>query len=379
VSDLVEYRRFRKDRSVVMAARSLLNALREINPAILQRKLRGKFYDADAKPRAFGESKATDGVDGAELLQELEQEERQEEQLDEEMEGYDSDGGENGGEGADDDDDDDDDVDDEEMAPIPEEGEDDDDEEEEAKHAPQESENGGKLDGEDKKSKRPLSRAQKKELKEVKAMEEFQSRKRAAPKIPQSERIDSKRILTEEDFLRIRELKRKAEQLKKDPLNRRKKERPSSSSAAGRSQAGRSQAGRTVGTRTVGTRVTEFSSVFENSDDEDEDAAASNPAIMLPGNLEGSVRRKRKALAERLESVYKGREEEAEKGKRSAGMSNLQKEKTTKNFLMTMKSRKVKVKQTMSLRQQQLTLKKHIKTIEKKKKLIQKVRRKGGR
>ena len=50
IGDLVEYRRYRKDKSVIMAARSLLNLIRSINPTILSRKLRGKFHDHGAKP-----------------------------------------------------------------------------------------------------------------------------------------------------------------------------------------------------------------------------------------------------------------------------------------------------------------------------------------
>ncbi|RLN57782.1 hypothetical protein BBJ28_00004904 [Nothophytophthora sp. Chile5] len=71
VSDLVQYNRAR-DKTIVMAARGVLNLIREVHPALLKRKERGKFHDAAAKPRRFGELVAIEGVDGAELLAEAE-------------------------------------------------------------------------------------------------------------------------------------------------------------------------------------------------------------------------------------------------------------------------------------------------------------------
>ena len=56
--------------------------------------------------------------------------------------------------------------------------------------------------------------------------------------------------------------------------------------------------------------------------------------------------------------------------------SNKEKEKTTKNFLMVSRSKKVTRKQTLSVRQQQMRLKKHINGLEKKQKLVQKLHNK---
>ncbi|KAG1706657.1 hypothetical protein DVH05_027509 [Phytophthora capsici] len=71
VADLVQYNRAR-DKTIVMAARGVLNLIRDIHPALLKRKDRGKFHNEAAKPHRFGELVASEGVDGAELLAEAE-------------------------------------------------------------------------------------------------------------------------------------------------------------------------------------------------------------------------------------------------------------------------------------------------------------------
>lgn len=71
VQDLVMYNRSR-DKTVVMAARGVLNLIREIHPTLLKRKERGKFHNEAAKPKQFGELVAAEGVDGADLLAEAE-------------------------------------------------------------------------------------------------------------------------------------------------------------------------------------------------------------------------------------------------------------------------------------------------------------------
>ncbi|KAG6610299.1 SDA1 family protein [Phytophthora cinnamomi] len=70
-SEVIAYNRAR-DKTIVMAARGVLNLIRDIHPVLLKRKDRGKFHDAAAKPHRFGELVASEGVDGAELLAEAE-------------------------------------------------------------------------------------------------------------------------------------------------------------------------------------------------------------------------------------------------------------------------------------------------------------------
>ncbi|KAF4315694.1 hypothetical protein BBO99_00008562 [Phytophthora kernoviae] len=71
VSDLIQYNRAR-DKTIVMAARGVLNLIRDIHPSLLKRKDRGKFHNDTAKPHRFGELVASEGVDGADLLAEAE-------------------------------------------------------------------------------------------------------------------------------------------------------------------------------------------------------------------------------------------------------------------------------------------------------------------
>ena len=242
ISDLIAYRKYRRDKSVVMAARSLLNAVREINPMILERKERGKFHDKEAKPRAYGEHLVHDGVDGAELLK---------------------------------------------------------------------------------------------------------------------EGVDKERILSEEDILKIRQLKRQMEAEKRDP--RKKKRKVGEMNGEGEGSESEEEEIMDTG-------------FITDSDDE----GNVNDGSVLPSQLEGAVKRRKRELLDRLKSVYEGREgaHEIEK-RRTGGTSNREKEKRTKNYLMVSKSRKVRAKAHQSLRQQQLALKKHIKHLEKNKKLVQKVRRRG--
>jgi protein SDA1 len=68
LSDLVQYR-FKKDKSVVMAARSLITLFRIINPTLLPKKERGKGTDLSVKPKEFGAEEIKTNIDGIELLE----------------------------------------------------------------------------------------------------------------------------------------------------------------------------------------------------------------------------------------------------------------------------------------------------------------------
>ncbi|KAJ0411133.1 hypothetical protein ATCC90586_004990 [Pythium insidiosum] len=188
VQDLVMYNRSR-DKTIVMAARGILNLIRETHPALLKRKDRGKFHDEAARPKQFGELVAAEGVDGAELLEEAEAagrfdgEENQDGWEVASSESDESDGewidvsdaeddGDNG-EGGDEDEED---------------GEGDDDE----------------AEGE---GETPAAK-------------------------PQSERIDARRILTPKDFERIELLKKEREAAMKDPKMRRKRKADELAAAA---------------------------------------------------------------------------------------------------------------------------------------------------
>uniref|UniRef100_A0A7R9V1A5 Protein SDA1 n=2 Tax=Chlamydomonas euryale TaxID=1486919 RepID=A0A7R9V1A5_9CHLO len=68
LQDLALYRKYR-DKEVSSAAKGLIGLFREINPAMLSKKDRGRGADLDAKPRSYGEVDLKERVDGAELLE----------------------------------------------------------------------------------------------------------------------------------------------------------------------------------------------------------------------------------------------------------------------------------------------------------------------
>lgn len=72
LGDLVEYRKSR-DKGVVIAARSLLQLYREVNPGLLKRRERGKGASmgmaAGAQPLPYGHQRATTDIDGLDLLE----------------------------------------------------------------------------------------------------------------------------------------------------------------------------------------------------------------------------------------------------------------------------------------------------------------------
>jgi len=325
--DLVEYKSFKRDKSVVMASRSLLNLLREINPSVLQRKERGKFRNEVDHVRDYGDASVAEGVEGAELLQFLEEEARAKAHNSRQIENDE----------------------DRDIATMEDEQEEEDsDEEIVGNYTP-----GGTL------------------------LEKQRKRK-----IEQKDRIDAKRILTEEDFSRIKKLKAKLEKEKRDPKARRKNEKAAVENYKERNAL--LQKLRAEGFEVEGLSDEEegegeddpFASDISSSQESDSDEdAPKNDGSFDPANLEGVVRRKRRELAERLASVYEGRRGAHElSSKRTGGSNNLEKNKH-KNFLMVTKSDKVRRKQTASFKQQQDSIKKHIKTLEKSKKTVQKIRR----
>mmetsp|Transcript_9692 Transcript_9692/g.35495 ORF Transcript_9692/g.35495 Transcript_9692/m.35495 type:complete len:750 (-) Transcript_9692:1617-3866(-) len=70
--DLTEYKKF-KDKGVRMAARSLIGLFREIDPHMLARKDRGRGADMDKQRSTYGAIDVTVRVPGAELLQRAEE------------------------------------------------------------------------------------------------------------------------------------------------------------------------------------------------------------------------------------------------------------------------------------------------------------------
>lgn len=176
IQDLIMYNRAR-DKTVVMAARGVLNLIREIHPTLLKRKERGKFHDEAAKPKRFGELVAAEGVDGAELLAEAEASGR-----------FD---GEDNGDGW-------------EIASEESEAGSDD----EWVDVDSDSDNGGKDQEQDENDD---------------DAEEGDEEEEEAKPVEQKERLDARRILTPLDFERIEMLKKEREAELKDPKSRSKR------------------------------------------------------------------------------------------------------------------------------------------------------------
>eukprot|EP00199_Chlamydomonas_sp_CCMP681_P001181 CAMPEP_0119112818 /NCGR_PEP_ID=MMETSP1180-20130426/41795_1 /TAXON_ID=3052 ORGANISM="Chlamydomonas cf sp, Strain CCMP681" /NCGR_SAMPLE_ID=MMETSP1180 /ASSEMBLY_ACC=CAM_ASM_000741 /LENGTH=766 /DNA_ID=CAMNT_0007100531 /DNA_START=21 /DNA_END=2321 /DNA_ORIENTATION=+ len=69
LQDLVEYKKFR-NKQVASAARGLIGLFRELQPEMLLKKDRGRSADLLARPAVYGATNVADRVDGAELLEE---------------------------------------------------------------------------------------------------------------------------------------------------------------------------------------------------------------------------------------------------------------------------------------------------------------------
>eukprot|EP00123_Amoebidium_parasiticum_P010986 comp20446_c0_seq1/m.26000 comp20446_c0_seq1/g.26000 ORF comp20446_c0_seq1/g.26000 comp20446_c0_seq1/m.26000 type:complete len:691 (-) comp20446_c0_seq1:81-2153(-) len=84
LQDLAQYKTYKKDKGVMMAARSLIQLYRTENPEMLARKDRGKEAgeNKDFIPHRYGEVRALDYVPGAEFLKDGDEEENGEEQAD---------------------------------------------------------------------------------------------------------------------------------------------------------------------------------------------------------------------------------------------------------------------------------------------------------
>jgi len=360
IQDLVQYRRFRRDKSVVIAARSLLNCMRELNPSALARKERGKFHNSTSL-KEYGESTAQEGVDGAELLQMLEEEAREL-------------GIAQGGEVEDEDDDDEEEE---------EEDDDDDDGEEEAGDDDVEGEAGSDEQGQNEDSDDDMEDEEEERPAISTGTLLERSKKR---NIEQRDRIDAQRLLTDEDFQRIRKLKAKIEKEKRDPRARRKLERKTkvikhrNAFLAQLEKQGFKIEGEehAYDPDDISEEDDDPFDDDESSDDSDDEGVI-NDGSVNPYSLEGQVKKRRRELTDRLASIYEGRKGAHELNKnRTGGTSNLEKAKH-KNYLMVSNSKKVKLKQNVSLRQQQMQLKRHVKNLEKSKKTVQKVRKRSNK
>ncbi|KAH9113702.1 hypothetical protein AeMF1_012141 [Aphanomyces euteiches] len=287
IQDLIMFNKSR-DKTCVIAARGVLNLIREVHPSLLKRKDRGKFHNETARPKAFGELRALEGVEGAELLMQAEAAGR-----------FDGEDNQDGW-----------DIDDE------------------AEDAGAESEDGWvdvdeNESDEDSNGLHSDSEEEEEEEEEGDEDSEEKEDSNAPTTIPQSERIDAKRILTPKDFERIEMLKKEAAEAAKDPKARRKRK----------------------------------AEAIEKK------ALESNHAVVDPMSLEGYSKKKRQTMEERLRTVLEGRENFKHKQK-GGGTTNREKARL-KNFLMLKKSFNVQSKVLKSTREIQHLKNKTVKTVTK--------------
>lgn len=247
LQDLVLYRKFR-DKEVSNAARGLIGLFRELNPAMLAKRDRGRGADLASKPKSYGEVEVRERVDGAELLEAaiaagqgsedddyhvssgsgseddmsgLASGDFDEEDEGEKGEGEEKEGGEAGEERADDEDMS---IDSEDLGSEDDEGAEPDEEDED------EMEDEGDDEGEEEEEEEEMfpskgaTPVDKKKLDQTdgslaslkRQLAEAQSKKAASRAVEQSGAAASEgpleglRILTEEDFARIKKLKQKA-------------------------------------------------------------------------------------------------------------------------------------------------------------------------
>eukprot|EP00946_MAST-07B_sp_MAST-7B-sp1_P004381 g4381.t1 len=318
--DMVDYRTYRGDKNVAVAARSALNFLREVRPELLKRKDRGKEGSmalsrgtaGAVTNRQYGEIHVADGVDGVELLeahkraQALDDAANQgtsyigKEEDDNDEEGWeicsDSDSGAgSGGDGN--------------WVTV--------------QHSDSEDDNPNELSSEV--SSAVLAAAS------------------GTVKRDQRDRLDAKKILTPRDFELLEKLKAERAQLGK------RKRRAADHYTAD------------VSLRT------------------DNLARAS---VVDPTTLEGPHAIRKRGLEERLRTMREGQMgRDSNVPGRKAGMSNREKEKRTKNFMMISKKRSVLMKQKQSLRQVRAKVNRHRAHLKKNTKTITKIRsrRRQGR
>lgn len=212
LQDLSEYKKAR-DKPVSNAARGLIALFRELAPGLLEKKDRGKGADMTRGIKQFGESIVADRVDGAELLQrDMLKRKREAEAAEEDSE-----------DDEDSDDDGSDDEDAEDFSDEGEEGSDDEDEEDEDEEEEEDVKVTGKRgreeDDEDvdpnakrrkngKLSLSELKRRHKELIQKRKAEEEAEARaEQEAEEAELGGPVEQERILTEEDFRRIKALR----------------------------------------------------------------------------------------------------------------------------------------------------------------------------
>jgi protein SDA1 len=318
--DMVDYRTYRGDKNVAVAARSALNFFRDVRPELLKRKDRGKEGSMAlsrgtagvSTNRQYGEIEVAEGVDGVELLEAHKRAEALsvaagDAKGSDVKDGEDGEDGDEGWEVCSDDEEDG----ASEGNWVTVEHSDDDDDEVESSSAV------------------------------VAAVSE--SAAAGTIKRDQRDRLDANKILTPRDFELLEQLKAERSQLGK------RKRRAADHYAA---------------------------DAMLRTDN------LARASVVDPLTLEGPHAIRKRGLEERLRTMREGQMgRDSNVAGRKAGMSNREKEKRTKNFMMISKKRSVIMKQKESLRQVRAKVNKHRAHLKKNTKTITKIRsrRRQGR
>ena len=352
--DLLQYKNYKTSKSVVMAARALLNLVRDVCPGLLRRRDRGRKagevmvrarreaggkdgegedeegkYWRKFRPAPYGTILVSEGVDGAELLKESGNASDEEEE-EEEEEGDDGDKEEEeetkeGSEAP-------------SLIPL------DDVEPEEEEQA--------KLRRGEKKSTAVDSASDPPSLSSGKSsLRQLRNALKASKKNKKGKKrkLEATRLLTDEDFQRIRDIKRRREEEEEEEEE---EEGEDGGGGGEEEQSGKAQ---------MVTSLTD-SSLPVDADD-----------------LAGVHERRRRNLEERVAAAKEGTlgfSRGMSLGKERTGGKNNRQQKRNKNFLMMTKKRGILDKQKNSLQRQRNELKRHIKNVQRNGKTLSRIRRK---
>eukprot|EP00936_MAST-01D_sp_MAST-1D-sp1_P002726 g2726.t1 len=339
-----------KEKSVFVAARAVLNMLRETNPSLLHRRARGREVslrvaagDAAAAPRRFGELRVADGIEGAELLAAAEEAEALAARAS--AVGSDEDD-------TDEDEDEDDDAVEDGWDTVSDEGS-----EAQQNEGWREWERAAGLGyGTGRRAQRKRKRDEERVAKAqedaeivgdadgAEEREEMEMLMHSESSRPQ---IEGKRILTAEDFARIRQLKAEHERARRDPRRRKLEELRRRQVARAAAEAARSGTKEAKAKKRSAEAALDLdaASAFSSSTSLDTGAAVAAESLM------GVTKRKKASLEERLQSLQeRAREKFKGKDRSATGSTNTEKLRS-KNYLMVQKARKVKAKVVRSWKQ----------------------------
>ena len=339
-----------KEKSVFVAARAVLNMLRETNPSLLHRRARGREVslrvaagDAAAAPRRFGELHVADGIEGAELLAAAEEAEASAARA--------------SAVGSDVDDEDEDEDEDDDAVEDGWDTASDEDSEAQQDEGWRDWERAAGLGyGTGRRARRKRKRDEERMAKAQEdaesagdangseGREEMETPMHSEPSRPQ---IEGKRILTAEDFARIRQLKAEHERARRDPRRRKLEELRRRQVARAAAEAARSGTKEAKAKKRSAEAALDLdaASAFSSSTSLDTGAAVAAESLM------GVTKRKKASLEERLQSLQeRAREKFKGKDRSATGSTNTEKLRS-KNYLMVQKARKVKAKVVRSWKQ----------------------------